>query len=115
MSRTWKDRPYKLAEREAIRHGYIILRRDWLHGGYRTIGNVDLYRRMSRRPVRAHSRWHDWRDYENDWHPEYGNGTRVRDALHVAADTYNSGSMDGDWDDPDVYQKRRTWKAYCYD
>lgn len=111
MSRTYKDKPYKVLEREAVEHGCMRQRVDYLTGRCETVADVDSYQRMFHRHARAYSRWHDWRDFENEWHPEYGNRTRVRDALHVAADAYNSGGADEDWDNPDVYQRRRAWKA----
>ena len=47
----------------------------------------------------------------DDWYTDYGNKTRIRDSLSIAVNTYNSGMMDEDWDEPNVYQRRRRW--YC--
>lgn len=31
MSRTFKDKPYRVLEREALEHGYTYLRHNWMH------------------------------------------------------------------------------------
>lgn len=31
MSRTFKDKPYRVLEREALEHGYAYLRHNWMH------------------------------------------------------------------------------------
>lgn len=108
MSRTWKDRPYRLSEREAINAGYWYI---WpnIHGGWDVHGDVASYRAATGKPVCSHSRWNDYRDYEREWRPSYGNPTRIRSILRHAADEHNCGLMDADWDDPIVYQRRRIW------
>ena len=31
MSRTFKDKPYRVLKREALEHGYTYLRHNWMH------------------------------------------------------------------------------------
>ena len=108
MARTWKDKPYHLLEREAVRRGYVRQHRDW-HGGIRMVADVTTYCYACHRQAKTYDRWHDWRDYEDDWQPSYGNETRIRDGLRVAVNEYNSGLLDEDWDNPHAYQRRRAW------
>lgn len=110
MARTWKDKPYRLLEREAVRRGYVRQRRDW-HGGIRMVADVTAYCYACHRQTKTYDRWHDWRDYEDDWQPDYGNETRIRDGLHMAVNEYNSGLLDEDWDNPHAYQRRRAWRT----
>ena len=108
MSRTYKDKPYRLVEQEAIEHGYWELWPDW-RGGYRIVGDTYAYRNATGKRYRTYSRWHDYRDYEAEWNPDYGDPKRIRMILRQAADAHNHGIMDEDWDDSTVYQRRRAW------
>lgn len=111
MSRTYKDRPYRLAQREAMDHGYVSLH-GWTDDPTRLfLADVGTYVR-SRHNVRCHlplRRYEDWRWIEGDWESDYGNERRIAQHLHMACREANSGLMDDDWDDPVVYQRRRRW------
>lgn len=110
MSRTFKDRPYALIEDEArsrgFSHTYDCGRFHW---EYVEIAKYAYSRK--RNPHIPARRWEDWRWIEDDWYTDYGNETRIRDSLSIAVNTYNSGMMNEDWDEPNVYQRRRRW--YC--
>lgn len=111
MSRTYKDRPFFLIREDARSRGFSHVR---VFGWGFSREEIDLRgyaytrKRNPHIPVR---RWCDWRWIEDDWHTDYGSDTRIRDMLHVAVDEYNSGRLDEDWDEPNVYQRRRRW--YC--
>ncbi|PWG66641.1 hypothetical protein [Bifidobacterium callitrichidarum] len=112
MSRTYKDQPYRLFQKKAIEHGYRRIR--WitpLPVDDTWYADVDgyLYSRHNQRvhaPLRHYS---DWRWIEDDWLTDYGNERHIKQRLKMACQTANSGLMDADWDDPLVYQRRRTW------
>lgn len=110
MSRTFKDRPYALIEDEArsrgFSHTYDCGRFHW---EYVEVAKYAYSRK--RNPHIPARRWEDWRWIEDDWYTDYGNETRIRDSLSIAVNTYNSGMMNEDWDEPNVYQRRRRW--YC--
>ncbi|MBT1162972.1 hypothetical protein [Bifidobacterium sp. SO1] len=111
MSRTYKDRNYKQLEREALRFGFTYINH---HYGLRPpelVGDVDAYvaHRGRKAHLRTYNRWHDWRDYESDWAPDYGIPSAIRDHLTVARHAANSGLLDEDWDDPIVYQRHIRW------
>ncbi|WP_133119390.1 hypothetical protein [Bifidobacterium scaligerum] len=112
MSRTWKDRPYRIMEAEAKRAGYT-------HNTYWLLPYS-----VSREPVpdvtsyayatscNAHipaRRIRDYRWIEDDWIPDYGASHRVRKALNAAPIAANNGYDMRDWDDPIAYQRRRRW------
>lgn len=113
MSRTYKDRPYHLAQREALEHGFIF--RSWLHVDSKPLFCADVesyaysrHRVLKHLPLRRYS---DWRWIEGDWESDYGDERRIAQHLHMACRESNSGLVDDDWDDPVVYQRRRRW--YC--
>lgn len=111
MSRTYKDKNYKLLEREAAQHGFLEIDN---HSGLAPAewtGNVTAYANHAGRKqhIHAYTRWHDWRDYENDWYPNWGSRSQLRDRLTVARHLANNGFMTLDWDDPIVYQQRAAW------
>lgn len=97
MARTWKDKPYRLLEREAVRRGYVRQRRDWL-GGIRMVADVTAYCYACHRQAKTYDRWHDWRDYEDDWRPDYGNETRIRDGWRCRFNQLRSRRMKYDKD-----------------
>ena len=86
MSRTFKDKPYRVLKREAMEHGYTYLRYNWMH-------------------------WHNWHDCEDDWYPDYVNRRTVRDRCRIAVREANDGVMDDDWDDPRLYRRRVKWEC----
>lgn len=105
MARTWKDKPYKVMEREAVEHGCTLTLRDWRNRP-RVVADIEAYLRR----IHRHARIRPRHDYGEDlWRPSYGNEAVIRDRLHMAATAHNSMLMDADWDDPDVYRRRRSW------
>lgn len=110
MSRTFKDRPCALIEDEARSRGFShTFDCGRFHWEYVEVAKYAYSRK--RNPHIPARRWEDWRWIEDDWYTDYGNETRIRDSLSIAVNTYNSGMMDEDWDEPNVYQRRRRW--YC--
>lgn len=113
MSRTYKDCPFRLVENEARSNGFV--RHVSLGRGSISfdIVNVSEYvyshRHNFHAPIR---RRNDYRQLEDEWESDYGNKTLIRNALHNAVSEYNSGCLDEDWDDPNVYQRRRQWHLY---
>lgn len=111
MSRTYKDRPYRLAQCEALDHGYVFQWR-WNPNPMDLFSaDVEAYA-YSRHNTRFHlplRHWSDWRWIEGDWETDCGNERRIAQRLHMACREANSGFMDDDWDDPLVYQRRRRW------
>lgn len=115
MSRTYKDRPYRLAVREAQEAGYVV------HVPFRPLfaatsawyTDVDgyAYTRHNRRIHLPLRRFSDWRWIEGDWMTDHGDARQIRQHLKMACRDANSGLMSDDWDDPVVYQRRRRW--YC--
>ncbi|PJM74798.1 hypothetical protein [Bifidobacterium simiarum] len=112
MSKTYKDRPYYLAEREALAVGYdngwwtrwVTVKPEWradVDGYAYTRHNHRTHLRLRRRS--------DWRWIEGDWSTDYGNERRIGQLLKMACREANSGLMSEDWDDPLVYQRRRRW------
>lgn len=75
MSRTFKDKPYRVLEREALEHGYAYLRHNWMHPTEPPTleGDVTAYAYSQSRKAHIPSgrRWHSWHDYEDDWYPDY--------------------------------------------
>lgn len=75
MSRTFKDKPYRVLEREALEHGYTYLRHNWMHPSEPPTleGDVTAYAYSQSRKAHIPSgrRWHSWHDYEDDWYPDY--------------------------------------------
>lgn len=112
MSRTWKDRPYRIMEDEAKRAGYL---RSWYWplprgASSRLVPDVRTYAYAAGRNVHIPARrMHDWRWIEDDWTTDYGASHRVREALNAAAIAANNGYDMRDWDDPIAYQRRRRW------
>lgn len=113
MSRTFKDRPYQVAQYEALAHGYRLNRYacwrpqppDWyadVEGYARTRHNRNMHLALRR--------MRDCRWIEDDWSTDYGKPWRVRDRLRHATRAANTGLVDRDWDDPVLYQKRRIWR-----
>lgn len=115
MSRTDKDKPYRILEQEARNHGYLRLQHTYLGNGRWAMTpdapDVATYAHTqgSKAHIPAGDRWHDWRDYELDWAPDYGSPTIIRNHLQQTIHTANSGLMDEDWDDPVLYQRRVRW------
>lgn len=115
MSRTFKDRPYRLREAEAVAAGclFYTLR----CGGqdcFSAVGDVDGYE-YSRHNHRTHApirRYSDWRWIEGDWCTDYGAPRcEVARRLRGVCGLANGGALDADWDDPVVYQRRRRWRC----
>lgn len=112
MSRTYKDRPYRLFQKKAAENGYWRIL--WI-----TPFEVDdtwyadtdgyLYSRHNQRIHVPLKHYADWRWVEDDWLTDYGNEHRIKQLLKQACDTANNGLMDDDWDNPLVYQRRRSW------
>lgn len=113
MSRTYKDKSYRQIEHEAARHGFLRLDRHFGLKPAEWVGDVDAYAAFRGRKahLRTFTRWHDWRDYEDDWYPDYGSRAAVRDRLTIAVHEANSGQMDTDWDSHIVYRRRAAWKC----
>ncbi|MBW3090724.1 hypothetical protein [Bifidobacterium miconisargentati] len=114
MSRTWKDRPYRVMEAEAEHAGYMR-NRYWPlpccnASEIRLVPDVTAYAYAV--GYDAHIPAHHMRDYrwiEDDWIPDYGANHRVREALNAATIAANNGYDMRDWDDPIAYQRRRRW------
>ncbi|PJM74182.1 hypothetical protein CS006_03385 [Bifidobacterium primatium] len=112
MSRTFKDRPYRIPAREALDHGFV---RDSRPPRPVTgdVWSADMagyfHSRRNRRNHLPLRRWGDWRWIEGDWVTDYGSRHEIRARLRLAAEAYNHGLMTDDWDDPVVYQRRRCW------
>ena len=70
MSRTFKDKPYRVLKREALEHGYTYLRHNWMHPSEPPTleGDVTAYAYSQSRKAHIPSgrRWHSWHDYEDD-------------------------------------------------
>lgn len=66
MSRTFKDKPYRVLEREALEHGYAYLRHNWMHPTEPPTleGDVTAYAYSQSRKAHIPSgrRWHSWLD-----------------------------------------------------
>lgn len=113
MSRTWKDRPYRIMETEAERAGYMHTRRWPLPhnmSATRLVPDVTAYAYATNHNLHIPARRiKDYRWIEDDWIPDYGASHRVREALNAAAIAANNGHSMHDWDDPIAYQRRRRW------
>lgn len=106
MSRTFKDRPYRLAVEEAKQHGVV-----WTHWNGATVGDACAYGWMTGNRMHVPlDRMRCWYFIEDDWYPTYGNERRIRQTLKQAANSFNHGLADEDWDEPEVYQRRRVWR-----
>ncbi|RSX56935.1 hypothetical protein D2E24_0880 [Bifidobacterium samirii] len=105
MSRTYKDRPYRLDIRAALVDEYLDSSAEaWPHASRESLADVVRYgytrhNRNMHLPLRRRS---NWRWIEGDRIPEYGNARRIRQHLKMACRGANSGLMDDDWDDPIV-------------
>lgn len=88
MSRTFKDKPYRVLEREALEHGYTYLRHNWMHPTEPPTleGDVTAYAYSQSRKAHIPSgrRWHSWHDYEDDRYPDYVGRHTVRDRCRLA-------------------------------
>lgn len=115
MSRTFKDKPYRVLKREALEHGYTYLRHNWMHPSEPPTfeGDVTAYAYSQSRKAHIPSgrRWHSWHDYEDDWYPDYVGRHTVRDRCRLAVREANAGLMDDDWDDPRLYRRRVKWEC----
>ena len=115
MSRTFKDKPYRVLEREALEHGYAYLRHNWMHPTEPPTLEGDVaaysYSRGRKEDIPFGYRWHNWHDYEDGWHPDYVNRRTVRDRCRIAVREANDGVMDDDWDDPRLYRRRVKWEC----
>ena len=85
MSRTFKDKPYRVLEREALEHGYTYLRHNWMHPTEPPTVEGDVaaysYSRGRKEHIPSGHRWHSWHDYEDDWYPDYVGRHTVRDRV----------------------------------
>lgn len=115
MSRTFKDKPYRVLEREALEHGYTYLRHNWMHPTEPPTleGDVTAYAYSQSRKAHIPSgrRWHSWHDYEDDRYPDYVGRHTVRDRCRLAVREADTGLMDNDWDDPRLYRRRVKWEC----
>ena len=116
MSRTFKDKPYRVLKREALEHGYTYLRYNWMHPTEPPTVEGDVaaysYSRGRKEHIPFGYRWHNWHDYEDGWHPDYVNRRTVRDRCRIAVREANDGVMDDDWDDPRLYRRRVKWECW---
>lgn len=112
MSRTWKDRPYRVMQAEATHAGCLrmrpyyhpfddplTLKPDVVAYAYAADHNTHI-------PAR---RFTLCRFVERSWTTDYGTRRQVCEALHDAANQANSGHDMRDWDNPMAYQRRRRW------
>lgn len=110
MSRTYKDKPYRVFESEAKSHGFAHHELWFAADEPREVIEVGKYaysKGNTHIPVRRHTRI---RFIESEWwYTDYGNESAIRDTLHKAAVDYNNGVLDEDWDDVRAYQRRRRW------
>lgn len=71
MSRTFKDKPYRVLEREAMEHGYTYLRYNRMHSAEPPTLEGDVaayaYSRGRKAHIPSGRRWHNWHDCEDDW------------------------------------------------
>ena len=96
MSRTFKDKPYRVLKREALEHGYTYLRHNWMHPTEPPTVEGDVaaysYSRGRKEHIPSGHRWHGWHDYEDDWYPDYVGRHTVRDRCRIAVRGANTGS-----------------------
>lgn len=115
MSRTFKDKPYRVLEREALEHGYTYLRYNWMHPTEPPTVEGDVaaysYSRGRKEHIPFGYRWHSWHDYEDGWYPDYVGRHTVRDRCRIAVREADTGLMDDDWDDPRLYRRRVKWEC----
>lgn len=116
MSRTFKDRPYRVVAREALDHGYrrisywsAVSRPDSDDVWYADVEGY-AYTRHNRNLHVQLDRMRMFRWIEGGWSTDYGLPREVRDRLRLAVRDANSGLIDEDWDDPVLYQRRRIWR-----
>lgn len=88
MSRTFKDKPYRVLEREAMEHGYTYLRYNRMHSAEPPTLEGDVaayaYSRGRKAHIPSGRRWHNWHDCEDDWYPDYVSRRTVRDRIRLA-------------------------------
>lgn len=133
MSRTWKDRPYRVMAKEAVSNGWYSIENTWAQWNPVTgnwvpanpieypytrsnlVPEVEAWGYGSKTNVHVPSaRLTMYRWIEEDWIPDWGTRRSVRDGLRDAVRTANTYGIESDeldeWDDPETMRRRIRWK-----
>ncbi|TPF95284.1 hypothetical protein [Bifidobacterium sp. UTBIF-78] len=109
MSRTWKDRPYRVMQNEAAKAGCLRPPYYSRHKPAPLVPDVKTYAYVTGRDVHIPARRFTICHLAEDWDTDYGSRRAIRDALKAAIRDANSGIDMRDWDHPIAYQRRRRW------